>query len=582
MNSAPVSKQRSFLPASITPRSAGRRLLISILLLSLKGAPASTEGTASVRHAPQINSGRIEGSLHMMLAESLTLHGKAAITGDLFVPGTPAITVNGHPALGGSVAGSGSATPSGWQISLSGNARIGSLRTRSDPTALHSVAAPETPLGNRSVTISAPGQSAGDWNTLRDLTLNPNTGQYAVPPGAYRNFTASGGSGFTLGIAGASAPAVYSLQSLTLSGQSTLQVAGPVILTIGSGLTMNSPSGSADHPEWLQIRLSAGGLTLNGGSALHAHVLAPNGTVTLHGHATLTGGVQSDRLILNGNALLRLSGATTAVNQPPVAQPQSLTTSEDTPLLLSLTAQDPDSSTLTYTLLTAPQHGTLSGAVPDLTYTPHPDYHGPDHFTFTAGDGTLTSAPAAISLTVTPVNDAPVAAGQTIALTEDNSASLTLSADDPEGDPLTYTLLTYPENGTLSGTPPHLTYTPAPDYSGSDSLTYIAGDGTLDSTPAAITLHIAPVSDIPTATPLEAALDEDTAIDITLTGTDGDGDPLTFATLTPPEHGTLWLLGNVATYIPHPHYHGPIPSPTPSATASTSPPLPPSPSPSIR
>ena len=62
-------------------------------------------------------------------------------------------------------------------------------------------------------------------------------------------------------------------------------------------------------------------------------------------------------------------------------------------------------------MVTRPAHGTLSGTAPNLTYTPAANYNGPDSFTFTVNDGTVDSAAATVSITVTPVNDAPVAVG---------------------------------------------------------------------------------------------------------------------------------------------------------------------------
>lgn len=59
-------------------------------------------------------------------------------------------------------------------------------------------------------------------------------------------------------------------------------------------------------------------------------------------------------------------------------------------------------------MVTTPAHGTLNGTAPNVTYTPTANYHGSDSFTFKANDGTIDSAPAAVTLTVTAVNDAPV------------------------------------------------------------------------------------------------------------------------------------------------------------------------------
>jgi rhamnogalacturonan endolyase len=256
--------------------------------------------TALVRHAPLIN-GIVDGSVQMLLPESVTLNGSASLSGDLLVPGTPALKLNGSPMLAGTKNGPGAATPTNYTVTLNSGAVIRYLVRRVDAIALPVVAAPTAPAGTRSVSINNSSQSAGNFATLRNLTLNSGSGHIAVPPGAYGNFTANSGS-FVLGIAGATEPAVYSLQNLTINGSASLQIAGPVILTLANGVTFNGAAGSAAHPEWFTLQIYSGGVTLNSNGVLHGTIVAPTGTVTLN--AALHGTVSSDRLILNGNALL--------------------------------------------------------------------------------------------------------------------------------------------------------------------------------------------------------------------------------------------------------------------------------------
>jgi Family of unknown function (DUF6288)/Bacterial Ig domain/Divergent InlB B-repeat domain/Bacterial Ig-like domain/HEAT repeats len=106
-------------------------------------------------------------------------------------------------------------------------------------------------------------------------------------------------------------------------------------------------------------------------------------------------------------------------NTPPVANAQSVTTAEDTAKAITLIGSDVDGDALTYTIVTQPAHGTLSGTGASRTYTPAANYNGADSFTFKVNDGTVDSAVATVSITVTAVNDAPVAnagADQTVPL----------------------------------------------------------------------------------------------------------------------------------------------------------------------
>jgi len=105
----------------------------------------------------------------------------------------------------------------------------------------------------------------------------------------------------------------------------------------------------------------------------------------------------------------------TCVNDAPVAQDDSYTTNEDTPLVVSAPGvlgndYDVDGDPLTSVLVSGPAHGTLA-LNPDgsFTYTPAENFCGEDSFTYKAYDGALYSNVATVRITVTCVNDAPVA-----------------------------------------------------------------------------------------------------------------------------------------------------------------------------
>ena len=168
-----------------------------------------------------------------------------------------------------------------------------------------------------------------------------------------------------------------------------------------------------------------------------------------------------------------------------------MTTAEDTAAAVTLTGSDVDGNALTYRVVGSPSHGTLNGTAPNLTYRPAANYNGADSLTFVANDGTVDSAPAAVSITVTPVNDPPVATAQSITTAEDTAAAVRLMGSDVDGNALTYRVVGSPSHGTLSGTAPNLTYTPAASYTGLDSFTFVAHDGQADSAPATISITVA-------------------------------------------------------------------------------------------
>ena len=261
------------------------------------------------------------------------------------------------------------------------------------------------------------------------------------PPGAYGDFTANGQNGFRIGVPGSTAPAAYDFRNLTLNGQATLEVVGPVIVTIGSGLNANGVIGSAAHPEWFQLRVASGAVQLNSGSHVHGAILAPVSLLVINSGTELHGTATCDRFTLNGDGSVRWANTGAAGgNRPPIPSNGTVSTNEDTAVEILLNAQDPDGNTIAYQVPARSTHGTLSGVAPNLIYTPDPDFAGPDEFTFTVSDGSSAPVSATTSITVTPVNDLPVAQGQAVVTSEDTSLTVTLGATDVDGDALAYAI----------------------------------------------------------------------------------------------------------------------------------------------
>ncbi len=217
---------------------------------------------------------------------------------------------------------------------------------------------------------------------------------------------------------------------------------------------------------------------------------------------------------------------------------------------------------LTYNVGTPGLHGTISGTAPNLTYTPTVNYNGSDSFTFTANDGTVNSNTATVNITITPVNDAPIANAQSVSTAEDTPVGITLTGSDADGNGLTYSIGTSPLHGILTGTAPNLTYTPSANYDGPDSFTFTVNDGTgsgnSTSAAATVSITVAPINHAPVANsqPTGVTLAENSTTSITLTGSDADGNALTYIVVTLPAHGTLSGTAPNLIYTPGLYHHG--------------------------
>ncbi len=187
-----------------------------------------------------------------------------------------------------------------------------------------------------------------------------------------------------------------------------------------------------------------------------------------------------------------------SVNDCPVlAEVPPIRVEEDTAANGQLFAFDPDDirEPVTYTVVTAPAHGTvtLNRSTGAFTYTPAQDYTGPDSFTVSATASLCDSSIKTVNITVIPSNDPPVLAPVPPINTATNTpASGRLVATDPENDAVTYSVLTQPSHGrvVVNPTTGEFTYTPDTGFTGTDSFTAVAADATGRSTPVVVTINI--------------------------------------------------------------------------------------------
>jgi hypothetical protein len=164
------------------------------------------------------------------------------------------------------------------------------------------------------------------------------------------------------------------------------------------------------------------------------------------------------------------------LNTPPTANDNLVETPEDTAVGITLTGGDVDGSALTFSVVSGPSHGELSGTAPNLTYDPNTDFNGTDGFTFTTNDGSVDSSPATVEITVTPVDDPPVAVEDAATMAE-NGPAMTIDVlgndTDVDGGAISINSVTQPANGAVAITNAgaDLTYLPNPDYCNDGSPT---------------------------------------------------------------------------------------------------------------
>jgi hypothetical protein len=237
-------------------------------------------------------------------------------------------------------------------------------------------------------------------------------------------------------------------------------------------------------------------------------------------------------------------------NHAPTVSDLNLQTPEETPLSIGLSGADPDGDALQFQIVNPPAHGQLSGAAPNLSYTPAPGFSGTDSFTYLATDGVAQSATATVTINVLHVNVPPALAPIADFSIRKNSPALSIPINVSDTDSLQISITASSSNPqavptsnlVVPGT--NLLLTPAAGATGSATITLQASDGQATSqTQFQITVtNTPPVAqdDQITAFGTELRIPAST---LTANDSDADGDPLTaIAVTSPSQNGATILL----------------------------------------
>ena len=257
----------------------------------------------------------------------------------------------------------------------------------------------------------------------------------------------------------------------------------------------------------------------------------------------------------SSNATISIS--ISPVNDAPTTIFSSFSTNEDVTFIGSLNANDIESNPITYSVVSQGTKGIVTitnSTTGAFTYVPNTNQNGSDSFTFKVNDGNLDSNISTVSVSISAINDEPIAQNSSFNTNEDTTYSGILSASDIDGSPLTYSIVSQGTKGTVAITNTAtgaFNYVPQSNINGTDSFTFRVNDGTFNSTTATVSVTINSVNDAPVANSQSGlTITDEQQLSITLTGSDIEGDNLTYSIVVAPAKGTLIGTPPNLTYRP--------------------------------
>ena len=251
-------------------------------------------------------------------------------------------------------------------------------------------------------------------------------------------------------------------------------------------------------------------------------------------------------------------------NSAPTIGDLSLMTAEDTAVTGTLSGVDADAADDVSITVAQPAHGDVTMIGGSFTYTPDANFNGSDSFTVTVSDGTAEDT-GTVSITVTPVNDAPVGIADSFATNEDapheaEIAALLANDTDVDGDTLTITSVGNSTNGTAAIVGTDVVFTPTANFTGSGTYRYTVSDGTATAD-VTVTVTIGGVNDPPVAMDDNGTTPEDTDLVVAATSlatndTDPENQTLTVTAVADGTGGTVALAGGDVTFTPTANFNG--------------------------
>jgi len=410
-----------------------------------------------------------------------------------------------------------------------------------------------------SVLVSGPSHGTLNLNANGSFTYTPNANYVGSDAFTYK---ANDG----IANSGSATVSIAVTNTAPVAGDATYAVQPNVTLTVSSLVGVLASAFDEDG-DALSAQLvngpSHGTLTLSSDGSF-SYTPVSNFTGTDSFTYKVTDGIDE-----SNSATVTLNIHST--NHSPVANNDLFSTRHDTTLTVQpfgILGNDTDSDfdKLTASLVSGVSHGTLTlNGDGSFAYVPSANYVGTDSFSYKAGDGIDNSNTATVTIQVTdgtPLTGADsynVTHGQTLTVAAANG--LLLNDSDPDGDPITASLVSNVSHGTLTlSSNGSFVYVPAVGYAGTDSFTYVANDGMVDGNIATVTIDVRNFAPVTGANSYSTK--ENTALSVSSPGvlgndTDPDGDSVTASLVSGPSHGSLTLNSNGSfTYTPNSSYTG--------------------------
>lgn len=310
-------------------------------------------------------------------------------------------------------------------------------------------------------------------------------------------------------------------------------ISGTTTFCVGSTTTLTATgSGSSGYSYRWTTGSSSRSITVSSGGYYGVTVTDANG-------CTADAGVQ-------------VTAQSCTVNHAPTCSSVSASTCGTTAVTGNFLGSDVDGDALTYTIVTQPSSGSVTKSGSKFTYTPA-GTSGVFSFTYRVSDGSLTSSTCTVSITITSCNNAPTCNPVSVSTCLGTAVTGNFSGNDPDGNALSYTIVSQPSSGSVTKSGSTFTYTPVGSTTGTFSFSYQVSDGSLSSPSCTASITVTSCNTAPTCNAVSISTCQGVAVTGSFSGNDPNGDALTYSIVTAPNastQGSVSINGSQFTFTP--------------------------------